>query len=57
MKNQRESQKLEGTRWTVHRSYLFQFSCEEAVARLIKIHMETEEDRIHDRQKNEISLT
>lgn len=52
MENQREVQKQAETRWTVSRSYRFQFSCEEAVARLIKIHMEAEE--IHGRQKNEV---
>lgn len=42
MKNQDDN---EGKRtWTIVRSYKSQFSCIEAVERLIKIHMDTKED-------------
>lgn len=43
MKIQDEIESREKT-WTIVRSYKFQFSCIEAVERLIKIHMDTKED-------------
>lgn len=54
MKNQKEIQKQAETRWMVSRNYRFQFSCEEAAARLIKIYAEAEGEKMDGRKKNEI---